>query len=110
MDRQSIYTLSLFGEQDDRSFESSHRQTTELLTKFILEFHVENVFLYRDQLRENVLSKQFYADVDVAHLIAFDEDLAGRLSNEPGEIIPLVRINNTIPHHCTYRTNRVMPV
>ena len=44
-----------------------------------------------DQIRENVLSKQYYCDIDIAHLIAFDEDLANRLNNEPAEIIPLVR-------------------
>lgn len=45
----------------------------------------------RDQIRENVLSKQYYCDVDIADLIAYDEDIAHRLNNEPGEIIPLVR-------------------
>lgn len=44
-----------------------------------------------DQIRENVLSKQYYCDIDIAHLIAFNEELANRLNNEPGEIIPIVR-------------------
>jgi len=44
----------------------------------------------RDQIRENVLSKQYYCDVDIADLIAYDEQLAHQLNNEPGEIIPLV--------------------
>ena len=45
---------------------------------------------FRDQIRENVLSKQYYCDVDIADLIAYDEQLAHQLNNEPGEIIPLV--------------------
>lgn len=44
-----------------------------------------------DQIRENVLSKQYYCDIDIAHLIAFNEELANRLNNEPAEIIPIVR-------------------
>ena len=46
---------------------------------------------YRDQLRENVLVKQYYCDVDVAHLISYNEELAHKLSTEPADIIPLVR-------------------
>jgi DNA replicative helicase MCM subunit Mcm2 (Cdc46/Mcm family) len=44
----------------------------------------------RDQVRENVLLKQYYCDVDVGHLISFNEELAHRLVTEPAEIIPLV--------------------
>jgi hypothetical protein len=36
------------------------------------------------------LSKQYYCDVDIAHLIAYNEELADRLNNEPAEIIPIV--------------------
>jgi len=45
---------------------------------------------YRDQIRENVLVKQYYCDVDTAHLISYDEELASRLNSEPADIIPLV--------------------
>jgi len=41
-----------------------------------------------------VLSKQYYCDVDIADLIAYDEQLAHQLNNEPGEIIPLVSVAN----------------
>ena len=92
MDRQSVYTLSLFGE--DRSANGgleSVKQLQQELVDFVLDFHLDTVFVYRDQLRENVLSKQYYCDVDLAHLIAFNEHLAQRLNNEPAEIIPIVR-------------------
>ena len=49
----------------------------------------------RDQVRENVLLKQYYCDVDVGHLISFNEELAHRLVTEPAEIIPLVSYLNT---------------
>ena len=43
----------------------------------------------RDQIRENVLVKQYYCDVDVAHLISYNEELAHKLTTQPGDIIPL---------------------
>jgi len=90
MDRQSVYTLSVFPENRDGAPEDSRAHVQEQLVRFILDFHLENDFIYRDQIRENVLSKRYYCDVDISHLIAYDEQLAHRLNNEPGEIIPLV--------------------
>jgi hypothetical protein len=46
--------------------------------------------LHRDQIRENVLVKQYYCDVDVTHLISYNEELAHKLNTEPAEMIPLV--------------------
>jgi DNA replication licensing factor MCM5 len=106
MDRQSVYSLSVLppdhGENDD-----SRGQIQAQLQNFILEFQLGNIFIYRfvdqwyalgyvltigrDQIRENVLLKQYYCDVDIAHLISFNEELAHRLVTEPAEIIPLVR-------------------
>lgn len=105
MDRQSVYSLSVlapdYGENED-----SRGQIQAQLQNFILEFQLGNVFIYRfvdifhcckeflifrrDQIRENVLLKQYYCDVDIAHLISFNEELAHRLVTEPAEIIPLV--------------------
>ena len=44
-----------------------------------------------DQLRHNVLGKNYYCDIDIAHLISYNEDLAHKLTSEPADIIPLVR-------------------
>lgn len=49
-------------------------------------------------MRENVLLKQYYCDVDIAHLISFNEELAHRLVTEPAEIIPLVDPPNQQPY------------
>ncbi|KXT15349.1 hypothetical protein AC579_10432 [Pseudocercospora musae] len=89
MDRQSVYTLSLFGEERSADGDQTYKQIQKELIAFILEFHLDGVYLYRDQIRENVLSKQYYCDIDIAHLIAFNEELANRLNNEPAEIIPI---------------------
>ena len=44
----------------------------------------------RDQLRQNALVKQYFCDIDIAHLISYNEELAHRLTTEPADIIPLV--------------------
>lgn len=44
----------------------------------------------RDQIRENVLVKQYYCDVDIAHLISYNEELAHKLQTQPADTIPLV--------------------
>ncbi|KAE8441202.1 minichromosome maintenance protein 5 [Mollisiaceae sp. DMI_Dod_QoI] len=87
MDRQSVYSLSVLPPEYEN--EDTRGQIQAQLEQFILQFRLENAFIYRDQIRENVLLKQYYCDVDVGHLISFNEELAHRLVTEPAEIIPL---------------------
>ncbi|KAH9831089.1 DNA replication licensing factor mcm5 [Teratosphaeria destructans] len=89
MDRQSVYTLSILDGTRSADGQETVRQVQQELVDFVLEFHLDNVFIYRDQLRENVLSRLYYCDIDIAHLIAFNEHLAQRLNNEPADIIPI---------------------
>ncbi|KAK6580999.1 hypothetical protein PZA11_006487 [Diplocarpon coronariae] len=87
MDHRSVYSLSVLPPDDDG--DDTRQQVQSQLMQFILQFRLESVFIYRDQIRENVLLKQYYCDVDVGHLISFNEELAHRLVTEPAEIIPL---------------------
>jgi hypothetical protein len=89
MDRQSVYTLSVLAPDED---DNSRTRIQSSLREFILEFRLDNAFIYRDQIKQNVLVKQYFCDVDIAHLISYDEELAHRLTTEPAEIIPLVGI------------------
>ncbi|OCK77307.1 DNA replication licensing factor mcm5 [Lepidopterella palustris CBS 459.81] len=90
-DRQSAYSISVFGSQRDDSAPDtvSPSRVQQALVDFVMEFHLDNIFVYRDQIRENVLVKQYYCDIDIAHLISYNEELAHRLTSEPAEIIPL---------------------
>lgn len=45
---------------------------------------------YRDRLRANLLSKQHVLEVDLEHLIAYNEELANRVRETPAEVLPLV--------------------
>ncbi|KAK8038078.1 hypothetical protein PG994_014845 [Apiospora phragmitis] len=94
MDRQSVFSVSVFNSEAGQS-EDSRTQIQEQLMQFVLSFRLDNKFVYRDQLRENALLKQFYCDIDIGDLIKYNEELAHRLATEPAEIIPLA----DIPEH-----------
>ena len=89
MDTQRPYSLSVLAPDPDAS-EDSRTQVQAQLREFILEFRLDNAFIYRDQIRENVLVKQYYCDVDIAHLISYNEELAHKLTTQPADFIPLV--------------------
>ncbi|KAL2108100.1 hypothetical protein VUR80DRAFT_4273 [Thermomyces stellatus] len=88
MDHESVYTTHVydpnFNESDDTPI-----QIQQQLEHFILNFRLENRFIYRDQLRENALLQRYYCDVNINDLINYNEELAHKLVNEPGDIIPL---------------------
>lgn len=89
MDRQSVYSVSVF-QSNQGPNEDTRLQVQEQLVTFILQFRHDNIFVYRDQLRENALLKNYYCDVNITDLIKYNEELAHRLVTEPAELIPLV--------------------
>jgi DNA replication licensing factor MCM5 len=92
MDRESVYTLSVgFGAEGRDDEGESRSRVQQQLINFILEYRVDNQFIYREQIRENVLAKKYACDVNVSHLITYNEELAHRLTTEPADIIPIVR-------------------
>ncbi|KAJ5765155.1 hypothetical protein N7520_004714 [Penicillium odoratum] len=91
MDRRTPYTLSVLAPSENGADESKTAIQNKL-KDFVLQFQLDNAFIYRDQLRQNVLVKQYYCDIDIAHLISFNEELAHKLTTEPAEIIPLFEL------------------
>ncbi|KAG8422393.1 minichromosome maintenance protein 5 [Metarhizium acridum] len=88
MDRRSVYSAHVF-EPSYAENGDTRLQLLQQLETFILDFRLDNNFVYRDQLRENALLKQYYCDVKVNDLINFNEELAHKLASEPAEVIPL---------------------
>ncbi|KAF7554222.1 hypothetical protein G7Z17_g3083 [Cylindrodendrum hubeiense] len=88
MDRQSVYSAHVFDPSFGENGDTRLQLQTQLET-FILDFRLDNNFVYRDQLRENALLKKYYCDVNINDLINFNEELAHKLASEPAEIIPL---------------------
>ncbi|MBW0510406.1 hypothetical protein O181_050121 [Austropuccinia psidii MF-1] len=62
------------------------------LRKFIQHFRLGESFTYRDRLRLNLLAKVYALEIEMQHLIAYDEELAHSITNSPGEILPLFEI------------------
>ncbi|KAI5780905.1 MCM2/3/5 family-domain-containing protein [Geopyxis carbonaria] len=89
MDRPQVYTIDNVLPRDDSQAEDQPSETLKLFRSFILEFRLENNFVYRDALRTNILIKQYRLDVEMEHLIGFNEELANKLQTEPGEILPM---------------------
>ena len=88
MDARSAYSLSVLAPLQDGQVEP-RTEVQNKLKEFVLAFQVDGSFIYRDQIRQNVLVKQYYCDIDIAHLISYNEELAHKLTSDPIDTIPL---------------------
>ncbi|KAI9601737.1 hypothetical protein KEM48_000840 [Puccinia striiformis f. sp. tritici PST-130] len=101
-DRGSINVVPVLGSATDHDAGSSHGtgliggvppyKKIQNLRKFILDFRLGESFIYRDRLRTNLLAKVYAIEIELQHLIVYDEELAHSISNSPGEILPLFEI------------------
>lgn len=86
-EKPEVYSAQVLpGEEPE---DSSFNEITKAFRTFILEFRLNNVFIYRDQLRENLLIKNYYLRVNSEHLIGFNEELHKKLTDLPAEMVPL---------------------
>ncbi|KAJ8330738.1 minichromosome maintenance protein 5 [Batrachochytrium dendrobatidis] len=86
-DTGKIYSTAVFpGEQKDESAIVVERKFLD----FLRSYRQENVFIYREQLRQNLLIKQNYIEVDLAHLMNFNEELANNFKEKPKENLALL--------------------
>ncbi len=88
MDARSAYSLSVLAPLHDGT-EEPRTEIQAKLREFILAFQIDGAFIYRDQIRENALVRQYYCDIDIAHLISYNEELANKLTTNPSATIPL---------------------
>nr|KAJ3417867.1 minichromosome maintenance protein 5 [Polyrhizophydium stewartii] len=70
---------------------NSHVVVERRFLEFLRSFRIDNVFLYRDQLQKNLLLRERFIEVDMAHLLSCDEDLASNIKERPKEYLALVR-------------------
>ena len=47
MDRQSVYSLSIFSRSAEEQEPDSRKQIQQRLIEFVLEFQLDNLFIYR---------------------------------------------------------------
>lgn len=108
-DRADIYATSVLAPDAD-SVNDLNSEITKAFKRFVLEFSFQNDFIYRNQLRQNILSKQFKLTVHSEDLILYHEELHQKLFENPKEIIPLFeRAITEIAKRNIYLTNEEAP-
>lgn len=63
-----------------------------LFYDFLHGFRIEDQWTYRDALRSALLLKHHTLEVDLRDLVAWNEELAQKVQDKPGEMIPLVSL------------------
>ena len=86
-DKPEIHTTRVLAGEELSSNENS--EIIKSFKSFILEFRLDSNFVYREQLRNNLLVHKYFLDVNTEHLIGYNEDLYKKLQDEPIDIIPL---------------------
>ncbi|AAW41973.1 ATP dependent DNA helicase, putative [Cryptococcus deneoformans JEC21] len=61
-----------------------------LFYDFLHGFRIEDQWTYRDALRSALLLKHHTLEVDLRDLVAWNEELAQKVQEKPGEMIPLL--------------------
>ncbi|KAI8909693.1 MCM2/3/5 family-domain-containing protein, partial [Gorgonomyces haynaldii] len=83
-DNGQIYAAPVFQQE-----EQTNDQIETKFTEFLKNFRLDNSFVYREQLRQNLILKKYFVEVDLAHLGQFDEELRQQLRQQPKMLIPL---------------------
>lgn len=86
-DRNDVYAARVLpGEEapDDSNFE-----IIKAFRTFILEYREGTQFIYRDQLRENILVNEFLLTVQTDHLIHYNAELNQKLKDNPTDMVAL---------------------
>lgn len=73
----------------DENADTTLSETQHQFRQFIYTFDYDRSFIYRDQLRENILVKDYFLSVQLAHVHAFNNELAQSLVDTPSLMLPL---------------------
>lgn len=79
--KRSLFPLK---DWERESYEEQEKSGKEILTAFFFSFSKRN------QLRQNYVLNQYFLDIDMKHIIAYDEELANQITTRPTEFIALV--------------------
>ncbi|OZJ05873.1 hypothetical protein BZG36_00928 [Bifiguratus adelaidae] len=83
---ESIYSTAVLQPEEQ---ENSTTRLQEALLNFVQNFRLDNSYVYRDQLRNNLMREQPYLQVDVGHLISYDARLGQMLNRTPADVLYL---------------------
>ena len=86
MDRGEVYAANVFAPEE--TLHDTNQEFISAFKNFILEFRVGTDFIYRNQLRENLLVNEYSLVVESDHLIGYNETLNKNLMDAPSEMVP----------------------
>ncbi|PAV21848.1 MCM-domain-containing [Pyrrhoderma noxium] len=86
-DANRIYSIAAHDAPPSNDFEKPG-DVEKMLLEFLLQYRIGGEFIYRDKLRANLLLKQYYLEVDLQHVVLYNEEMAHAIQERPGEIMP----------------------
>ncbi|ODV84846.1 hypothetical protein CANARDRAFT_8417 [[Candida] arabinofermentans NRRL YB-2248] len=87
-EKADIYSTSVMGAES--TSDTQYSEIIKAFKRFILDYRIGgNHFVYRDQLRENILVKQYQLAVNTEDIIGYHAELYQKLIDDPTDMIPL---------------------
>ncbi|KAN0100809.1 MCM2/3/5 family domain containing protein [Tylopilus felleus] len=88
-DANRVFTVNVHDPSPASISTDTPSQTEKLLLEFLLQYRVGGDFIYRDNLRGNLLLKQYQLEIDLRHLSLYNDELAHAIQDRPADILPL---------------------
>ncbi|KAH7104273.1 ATP dependent DNA helicase [Auriculariales sp. MPI-PUGE-AT-0066] len=85
-DQNRVYAVPVHADQAGPEEPSS---VEKALFELLMSFRSGAEFIYRDQIRSNVLLKQHFVEVQLGHVVLYNPELADAIQNRPGDTLPL---------------------
>ena len=76
-------------QRDGRSFEVTGSDARKRFKEFFRNYQINSVYIYRDLLILRYGRREWFVEVDLAHLNEYDEILFNNVQTKPDEMIPL---------------------
>ncbi|TPX33365.1 hypothetical protein SmJEL517_g03728 [Synchytrium microbalum] len=86
-DESQTRATSVLAGEDAANQTDQLKKYCDKFIEFIRTFRIDNEFLYRDMIRGSIMAKKYFIEVDLAHLMSYDEGLANDLKERPGDLL-----------------------
>ncbi|KIM28949.1 hypothetical protein M408DRAFT_329001 [Serendipita vermifera MAFF 305830] len=88
-DGNTVFAVPILADKPLGTTLESASDTERMLLDFLLQYRVGGVFIYRDQLRANLLLRIDSLEVELKHIALYNDDLAHAIQDRPGDTLPL---------------------
>lgn len=77
-------------QEEEKITAMTNDEKRKLFTVFIKAFQEGNVFVYREQLKSNLMKKQYFLEFNFDDINGFNQNLGDQLLTRPSNTIPQV--------------------